>query len=405
MIRFILSGIAEGFIALLANKFRSCLTMLGITIGVMAIVAVVSIGDGGKRRVLNEIEKVAQPTMFWFFPNWVYVQKMEEENRQIKFLKYDQFMRLRERCKQYGYLLARLSSGTRIRYEDREFKSSIHGVNNDYFPSVSLELAEGRMFTDQDEAAHSRVCIIGDEVKRTLFPFEPAVGKVLRAGDQRYTVIGVLALKGISFIESRNYDDNVYVPISTLQHREPSRREIVWFTGMAFTVDLIPVFRASIHQALVEMGLPKDLMESHSMVEELQGFEMVSLALKVMVAGVAAISLFVGGLGIMNIMLVTVKERTREIGLRKALGASSAGIRFQFFVESTMMSTLGGVIGASLGIGITYGVNQFTGFPSIISEGAIFWGIFFSFLVGLLFGIYPAHKAASLDPAEALRYE
>ncbi len=405
MIRFVLSGIAEGCIALVANKFRSSLTMLGITIGVMAIVSVVSIGDGGKRRVLNEIEKVAQPTMFWFFPNWVYIQKMNEENREVKFLKYEQFVRLSENCKQYGYLLARLSSHQRVRFEDRELKSSIHGVSRDYFRSVSMELADGRMFSDQDDSAHSRVCIIGDEVKQALFPFEPAVGKVLRAGDQRYTVIGVLALKGKSFIESRNYDDNVYVPISTMQHREPSRREIVWFTGVAFTVDLIPIFRGKIYQMLAEMGFPKNLMDSHSMAEELEGFEMVSLVLKVMVAGVAAISLFVGGLGIMNIMLVTVKERTREIGLRKALGASSAGIRFQFFVESTLMSTLGGVIGASLGIGLTYGVNQFTGFPSIISQGAIFWGIFFSFLVGLLFGIYPAHKAASLDPAEALRYE
>jgi ABC-type antimicrobial peptide transport system permease subunit len=403
--RFLLSGIVEGFRALLANKFRSALTMLGVTIGVMAIVAVVSIGDSGKQRILNEINKIAQPTMFWFFPNWVYVQKMEEENKPIKFLKDDQFSRLTDLCRQYGSLIARLSSRKLLRYKDREFRSSIHGVNRDYFEATSLEIAKGRLFNQQDENTHSKVCIIGEEVKQNLFPFEEPIGKVLRAGDDRYTIVGVLALKGISFIEARNYDDNVYVPLSTLQHREPSRRDITWFTGVARSVELIPVFRAKIHQIMVEMGFPKEFMDSRSLKEELEGFEMVSLTLKVMVAGVSAISLFVGGLGIMNIMLVPVQERTREIGLRKALGATSVGIRYQFFVESTLMSTLGGIVGASLGVGLTHGVNRFTGFPSIISEGAIFWGIFFAFLVGLLFGIYPAHKAASLDPAEALRYE
>ncbi len=400
-----LSGIGEGMLALLANKFRSSLTMLGVTIGVMAIVAVVSIGDGGKRRVLDEIEKIAQPTMFWFFPNWVYVQKMEEENKEVKFLKYEQFQHLCEVTKNEGDLIARLSSRHRVRYRDRELQSSVQGVTEAYFPSVSLDLADGRMFTEQDQASKARVCIIGQEVKSILFPYEDPLGKVVRAGDQRYTVIGLLAFKGTSFIESRNYDDNIYVPLNTIRHREPKNRDIMWFTGVAKNVDLIPVIRGKVHQTLVEMGFPERFMESGTLGEELRGFEMVSLALKIMISGVSAISLFVGGLGIMNVMLVTVKERTREIGLRKALGASSAGIRFQFFVEAVLMSSLGGLVGAILGIGITYGVNVFTGFPTIISHGAITWGLFFAFMVGLVFGIYPAHKAASLDPSEALRYE
>lgn len=403
--RSILFGFAEAFLALIANKFRSALTMLGVTIGVMAIVSVVSIGDSGKRRILEELEKVAQPTMLWFYPNWVYVQKMEEENRPIEFLDVDQFERLTDICSSYGDVLARLSSRARVRYEDREISTSLMGVNKEYFPASGLTLGEGRMFSELDEEKHEKVAVIGYEIREGLFGDGPAIGQVLRAGDERYTVIGVLEQRGTSFFESRNYDDNVYTPFSTKQHRSPRDRTVRWFTAMAHSVDLIPVFRGKIHQTLVEMGLPFELMESRTMGEELEGFEQVSLILKVMVAGVSAISLFVGGLGIMNIMLVTVKERTREIGLRKALGATSSGIRFQFFIESTLMSTLGGAVGALLGVVLTYGVNYFTGFPSVISVVAIIAGIFFAFVVGVVFGIYPAHKAASLDPAEALRYE
>ncbi len=403
--RALMLGLAEACLAVLANKFRTALTMLGVTIGVMAIVAVVSVGDSGKKRVLDEIEKVAQPTMFWVYPEWEFIQKLEEENRPIRYIKYEEFEHLKEVCRAYGDLFARLTNRARVRFLDREIATSVSGVNREYFDAMGLWVGEGRMFTERDEAVHSRVCVIGNEVKETLFPFGPAVGKVVRAGDQRYTVIGVLAKRGTSYFDFRNYDDNLYVPYSTMQHREPQKRDLMWFSGMARSPELIDTMRGRIHQSFVEFGLPREQMGSRTMAEELEGFEMVSLILKVMVSGVSAISLFVGGLGIMNIMLVTVKERTREIGLRKALGANSGAIRFQFFVESTLMSTLGGAIGAVLGVLITHGVNKFTGFPSLISHGAIFWGMFFAFLVGILFGIYPAHKAASLDPAEALRYE
>jgi putative ABC transport system permease protein len=403
--RALLSGLVEACLALFANKFRSCLTMLGVTIGVMAIVSVVSIGDSGKRRVLDEIERVAQPTMFWFFPNWVYMQKMQEENKEVKFLKYDQFVHLAKNCLSYGHITTRLSNRERVRAGNREMLASVSGVNREYFASSALKVGEGRLFDRGDEMTKNRVCVIGEEVRKTLFKNQRVIGRVLRAGDQRYTVIGVLAVRGTSFFDFRSYDNNVYVPFATLKHRQPSKRDIMWFTGVAYNVDLIQPFRAKIFQTLREMGFPKDFMLSRTLGEELRGFERVSLILKIMVAGVSAISLFVGGLGIMNIMLVTVKERTREIGLRKALGASSTAIRFQFFVESTLMSTVGGTVGAALGVITTYSVNHFTGFPPLISQGAIIWGIFFAFLVGLLFGIYPAHKAASLDPAEALRYE
>jgi len=151
--------------------------------------------------------------------------------------------------------------------------------------------------------------------------------------------------------------------------------------------------------------MPNGFMRIRTLQEETEGFERISLILKIVVAGVSAISLFVGGLGIMNIMLVTVKERTREIGLRKAMGATSFGIKYQFFVEAVLISSIGGVIGAIIGVGITYGANSFTGFPTLISTGAIILGIFFSLLTGIVFGIYPAKQAANLDPAEALRYE
>lgn len=403
--RFLVSIFAEGFLALSANKFRAFLTMLGIIIGVCAIVAVVSIGDSGKRRVLDEIEKVAQPTMLWFFPDWVYIQKMQEENKRVEYLEYEQFVKVTERCKNYGTIMAQVNSRKRLRYRDEEILSSVSGITSAFLDANGLDLAEGRAITDSDQEEQRRICLIGPGVQDDLFKGEKALGKVIRAGDQRYTVVGILAPKGTSFFDWRSYDDRVYIPLGTLVHREPYRRTIYWFIGMAKSMEMIPVFRQRIHEALVEVGMDQEAMMSRTLQEETAGFETVSLVLKLIVAGVAAISLLVGGLGIMNIMLVTVKERTREIGLRKAIGASSTGIRFQFFVESTLMSVIGGSIGAGLGIGIAYGVTGFLNFPTVISTAAIVWGMIFSALVGILFGIYPAHQAASLDPAEALRYE
>ena len=403
--RFLISVFVESLRALTANKFRAFLTMLGIIIGVCAIVAVVSIGDSGKQRVLDEIEKVAKPTMLWVFPNWVYVQKLRQENKPIEYLEYNQFVQVVDRCRNYGTITAQVNSRKRVRYQDREIHAELSGTTNDFFDANGLRLDEGRLFNDLDNEDIKRVCIVGAEVVRKLFQSEPALGRVIRAGDQRYTVVGVLAAKGKSFFEWRSYDDAIYIPLGTLVSREPERRRIYWFVGMAKSMEVQQVFRQRIHEALVEVGLHPQLMKSVTLKEETQGFETVSLILKLLVGGVSGISLFVGGLGIMNIMLVTVKERTREIGLRKAVGASSSLIRFQFFAESTLMSLIGGAVGATLGIALTSAVTKAVHFPTVISIGAIVCGLVFSTLVGLVFGIYPAHQAASLDPAEALRYE
>lgn len=398
-------GLAEGFVALGANKFRSLLTMLGIIIGVGAIVGVVSIGDSGKQRVLNEIEAVAQPTTVWCFPDWTEMERLQQEGKPVRFLQYDQFKELSRRVSDHGMITTRQSDRERLRYQDREMIGFIAGITPDYFEAVGLDLESGRWITERDERRRERVCIIGEDVQATLFGEDPAVGKVLRVGKERYTIVGVLAPKGTSFFEHRSYDNRVYVPLNTLRYRVAARQNIHWFIGIAKSVERLPAFLQAIHFGLIEVGMPKGFMRTRTLQQETEGFERISLILKVVVAGVSAISLFVGGLGIMNIMLVTVKERTREIGLRKAMGATSAGIKYQFFVEAVLLSSIGGIIGAVVGVAVTYGANSMTGFPTLISGGSIVLGLFFSLVTGIVFGIYPAHQASMLDPAEALRYE
>ncbi len=405
MFSILWTGLVEGFVALGANKFRSLLTMLGIIIGVGAIVGVVSIGDSGKQRVLNEIEAVAQPTTLWCFPEWTEIQRLEQEGKAFRFLQYEQFKELSRRVSEYGTITTRQSDRQRLRFKDREMIGFLSGITPDYFEATGLELAAGRWMTERDERRRERVCLIGEAIQSTLFGKEPAVGQVLRAGKDRYTIIGVLSPKGTSFFENRSYDNRMYVPLNTIRYRNASHKEVHWFIGYAKSIEVLPLFQSSIHMGLIEVGMPNGFMRTRTLQEETKGFERISMILKIVVAGVSGISLFVGGLGIMNIMLVTVKERTREIGLRKAMGATSAGIKYQFFVEAILLSSLGGVLGAILGIVVTYGANSITGFPTLISGGSIVLGLFFSLITGIAFGIYPAHQASLLDPSESLRYE
>lgn len=399
------TGFAEAFIALGANKFRSLLTMLGIIIGVAAIVGVVSIGDSGKQRVLNEIEAVAQPTTLWCFPDWTEVQRLEQEGKPVRFLQYEQFKELSRRVADYGTITTRQSDRERVRFGDREMLAFLSGVTPDYFAAAGIDLAEGRWLTDEDEKKRERVCLIGSDIQNALFGKNSAIGQVIRSGRDRYTVVGVLAPKGTSFFEQRSYDNRLYVPLNTLRYRNASHKTVHWFMGIAKSVEDLPFFVQSIQLGLIEVGMPNGFMRTRTLKEETEGFERISLILKAIIAGVSGISLFVGGLGIMNIMLVTVKERTREIGLRKAMGATSLGIKYQFCVEAVLLSTIGGLLGVLLGVGVTYGANAATGFPTLISTGSIILGLFFSLLTGLAFGIYPAHQASLLDPAESLRYE
>jgi hypothetical protein len=216
-------------------------------------VSVVSIGDSGKRVIMDEMEKAAQPTQMWVFPDWIQVQKLEQENKPVKFLEYDQFLQVAERTKQYGSITTLLCDPARIRYKDRELSAWVSGINMEYFVANGMELVEGRWFSEEDEPPsrlHHRA-----EIKTALFPDEEALGRVLRAGDKRYTVIGTLASKGTSFFQWRSFDDEVYVPIATMVHREPYRKRIHWFMARANTIDLIEVFRQRMHEALVEVGM------------------------------------------------------------------------------------------------------------------------------------------------------
>jgi putative ABC transport system permease protein len=393
--------------ALQRNTMRSTLTTLGIVIGVGAVVAMVGIGNGAKAQVEAQIATLGQNVIF-IFPSSFSSGGVQSGMGGVGTLKLEDAKAI---AAEVPDVLA-VSPGTRVSaqlsFGNQNWSTSVAGEAPEYFEIRQWELTAGAGFSEQDVRAAAKVAVIGTTVARQLFSEEEPLGQIIRVRHVPFQIIGVLKAKGTSVIGT-DQDDVVVVPYTTVMKRLSGATTLRMISVQCANEERTAAVVQAITALLRQRHRLGSARENDFMVRSQQEIAEMATAtsriMRLLLGAIASVSLVVGGIGIMNIMLVSVTERTREIGIRIALGAHGSDILTQFLIEAVTLSSLGGVVGILLGLGTSTALSQIAGWPTLTPIDAIVAAFLFSAGVGVFFGLYPARRAAALDPIEALRYE
>ncbi len=396
--------------ALRTNKMRSFLTMLGIIIGIASVIAMVAIGSGASKVISEQISSMGS-NMLLVLPGSLTSGGIRLGSGSIPSLTYDDAYAIQTQCPAVAIAAPLVRGGAQLVYGNMNWSTAVLGVTPEYLVIRDWPVSSGRNFSQSDVDGATKNCLLGQTVVENLFGSEDPLGKVIRIKKVPFKVIGILDRKGQS-PQGSDQDDIVYVPIKAAQRK---------LLGSQFpnTVNSIMVqARSEEDLSRAEEQVTELLTQRHrigpgrdadftvrNLTEILSVREESSKAMSLLLGAVASISLIVGGIGIMNIMLVSVTERTREIGIRMAIGAKQRDILMQFLTEAVLLTFIGGIMGMLVGVAGAKLVSAFFDWPTLVSFNAIAMAIGFSGAVGIFFGFYPARKAASLNPIDALRYE
>lgn len=390
-----------------ANKLRSILTMLGIIIGVGAVIAMVSLGMGVQEKVRSSIAGLGSNLLI-VLPGGTTASGARMAYGTGARLTYEDAVAVQKSVSNIAAIAPSVSRTYQVVYGNQNWTTSVEGTTVDFMTVRNFSVAEGGPFDNRDMETRSRVAVIGKTVADNLFYGDSPIGKTIRVNKAPFRVVGVLESKGQS-AGGMDQDDIIFIPLTTAQQRMMGITYVQRISIQAMTEDSVNQVQDDVTEVLRARHRIKPGEESDFSVRNLsavmEAAEETTGTITLLLGFIAAISLLVGGIGIMNIMLVSVTERTREIGIRKALGATYNNILLQFLIESVVIGVLGGLLGIGLGVVSSYIISSFAGWGTVISVGAIFLAFGFSVAIGLFFGIYPARKAALLDPIEALRYE
>jgi len=392
--------------SLAANKMRAALTMLGIIFGVATVITMVGLGAGAQKAIAERIQALGS-NLLMIRPGSSQMGHVHMGFGSRTSLKNNDVDALREKCTYAAYVLPDFSRNAQVQFENNNWNTSIVGTTPEYGIVRNTKVTEGRYFTNEEMQTNERVAVIGTEVQKNVFGSTDPIGQTIKINQENFTVVGLLETKGQS--GWMNQDDQILVPITTAQNRVFG---VDWLSGITIQV----VNGDVMEQALVQVE--RILRRQHRLAREqdndfsirnqsdfLTTFQETNKTFGFLLAAIAGVSLLVGGIGIMNIMLVSVTERTREIGIRKAIGARRRDILMQFLVESIALSLTGGMIGIIFGIILSYVLSAWAQWNTLVSFSSILLSFGFATLVGVFFGIYPARKASRLDPIVSLRYE
>ncbi|WP_455153457.1 ABC transporter permease [Veillonella parvula] len=392
--------------SLIANKLRSLLTMLGIIIGVAAVIALVSIGNGVKQDIEDSISSLGS-NLLVVLPGAPRTPGARPSQGSMKSLKISDYEAI---AKLEGVKAASpMTNGSYVViYQNKNWTTSVAGVNANFQDVNNWTMTSGRFFSDKNVQNRERVAVVGQTVVKNLFADEDPVGKEIRVKNIPFRVIGVLKSKGNGTM-GNDQDDTVLIPYTTSMERVEGIDYLRRVYVVAKDDESIDRLQADIENLLRVRHNIKDTnlddFNIQNMKSIMETVAQTTGTFTLFLGAVAAISLVVGGIGIMNIMLVSVTERTREIGVRKALGATYSVIVTQFLIEAVVISLMGGFIGIAFGIGASKVIGMVSGMSTIVSVPTIIMSFAFSMAIGLIFGIYPARKAAKLNPIDALHYE
>jgi putative ABC transport system permease protein len=401
--------IRVAFRALIRNKMRAALTMLGIIIGVSAVIAMVSIGQGASASVQAQIESIGTNLLFVSAgAQNVGGVRSGTGDTGTNTLTVDDLQAIKREVPSVSMVTPNVNARSQLVAGNMNWNTSVTGVSEEYPEIRKWPVASGSFFTDSDVRSAARVIVIGQTLADSLYPGIDPVGQDIRVLNLPFRIVGVMQKKGQD-PQGRDQDDVALAPYTTVQKKILGRDRVQIAFVSAISQDATYTAQSQITELLrqrhkLTANEPDDFTV-RNMTDVAEAANETSKTMTILLACIAGVSLLVGGIGIMNIMLVSVTERTREIGIRMAIGARSSAVRSQFLIESIVLSLTGGTVGIILGIALSLAIPSFLGWPTLVSMMAIVGSVLFSAAVGIFFGYYPARKAASLDPIEALRYE
>jgi len=404
------SGLRIALRALMVNKMRSALTMLGIIIGVGAVIAMIAVGSGAKSRIAEQIASMGS--------NMLIIMSGSSTSGGLRFgsgtvptLTVDDAKAILSEIPSVRYVAPSLPGVAQVVYGNQNWSTSIQGTTPEMLDIREWPVASGRSFTQQDLDGANKVCLLGTTVVENLFGGIDSIGQIVRIKMVPFTVIGVLSHKGQTSF-GQDQDDAIFVPLTTAQKRLFGMQ----FPGMVRTITVQakgPEVMGEVEEEINSVLRQRHRIQPNqdndftvrNLTEIMSTAQETASVMSLLLGAIASISLIVGGIGIMNIMLVSVTERTREIGIRMAVGAKGWDILLQFLIESLVLSLIGGIVGIGIGVSGTLILSSLTQWPTLFSMQAILLAFLFSGSVGVFFGFYPARKASMLNPIEALRYE
>ena len=430
----IVEGISVGISAIRSNKLRSLLTMLGIIIGVASVLAMIAIGDGAKAIVLQDAQKLGGVNQFTMYrSSHKRVRGRWMPNRSNEYFEYEDVLAIEAECPSVKLVVPRIPEWRGVLVQaagGAEHRTGYNGVNASFSEAMDWDIQQGRFITNEDIDNEAKVCVLGAEVTTALFGNTSPLGKEIKIGKgpggrfdrygrkdqkritERFTVVGTMETRGRSLRFGWNLDDMIFIPLTTTQERFTGNDRIVMLSVHANTVEEVPQAIEEVKTVLRKMHSGQDdFFSIWDMREGMAQLDKISKVIKIALGSIAGFSLLVGGIGIMNMMLVAVTERTREIGLRKAIGAKRMDIMLQFLIEAVAMCSVGGALGVLLGIFAGEGMAMLAvnivkivpEWPSVISMEWILISVSFSAIIGISFGLYPAIKASALSPIDTLR--